>query len=209
MSTVEVDLLIIVYGSCSRDPDTDERFSGYEQRRVEISLKPKIPLSATVSMQAKHEWMNFFLLGIGLDVKHSRNWRCEFCTKKARETVWMMASWMHLSPPKLNCYVHNICDGAHGKCYEKLSNCNQELGAMVGHPPNPLPRSSRPAGKTEYPLSASCACCEREETAQKHQLKQCMSCKVTRYCSAECQRPDWPRHKQFCKAVKDVKWVWN
>ncbi|KAF9015927.1 hypothetical protein BDZ89DRAFT_962340 [Hymenopellis radicata] len=161
------------------------------------------------SMAAKHRFMQQYLFNIALDCKHSRNWRCEFCKKQARETVWMTASWMHLSPPRMVCYVHNICDSAHGECHEKLAALNEEMGRATGCPPNALPRSEVPAGRTEYPLSASCAHCERDETAQRNTLKQCMRCKVTRFVLADCQRPDWPRHKDFCKAVEDVKWIWN
>ncbi|KAF8292379.1 hypothetical protein DL93DRAFT_921477 [Clavulina sp. PMI_390] len=30
----------------------------------------------------------------------------------------------------------------------------------------------------------------------------CVRCKLQCYCSVECQKPDWRRHKKFCKAEK-------
>ncbi|GMI42759.1 hypothetical protein TeGR_g13886 [Tetraparma gracilis] len=35
--------------------------------------------------------------------------------------------------------------------------------------------------------------------------KKCAACKAVRYCSADCQRGDWKRHKSVCKAVKRIK----
>ncbi|KAJ7579784.1 hypothetical protein C8J56DRAFT_1169624 [Mycena floridula] len=207
--SVAVELKVILYGSCSRDPDNDDRFTGDDQRRAEIDLQPQIPVSSMVSMQTKQQWITRLLCSIGNDIKHSRNWRCEFCKKKARETVWTWASWMHLSPPRLQCYVHSICDAARGSCHDTLVAVTNEMGRMTGCPLNVLPQPKLPEGEERFSLAASCACCERQETAQKHQLKQCTRCKVTRYCSVECQQPDWPRHKDFCKTVKEVKWVWS
>ncbi|KAK2957069.1 hypothetical protein BLNAU_7899 [Blattamonas nauphoetae] len=36
-------------------------------------------------------------------------------------------------------------------------------------------------------------------------LFQCSSCKLVKYCSQECQRSDWPRHKRFCKISTSLK----
>ncbi|KIY44244.1 hypothetical protein FISHEDRAFT_67841 [Fistulina hepatica ATCC 64428] len=35
---------------------------------------------------------------------------------------------------------------------------------------------------------------------QSGSLRQCSSCHTVRYCSKECQRADWPRHKPLCKS---------
>ena len=42
-----------------------------------------------------------------------------------------------------------------------------------------------------------CAECGQEEGAVS--LKTCMSCKLVKYCNAECQRNHWPKHKKPCK----------
>jgi hypothetical protein len=77
----EVILTVILYGSSSRDPsDIEERFSNaIEQRRLELQLRPRIPIESAGSMESKTRWMDRFLKELGIDVKHSRNWRCEFC----------------------------------------------------------------------------------------------------------------------------------
>ena len=39
---------------------------------------------------------------------------------------------------------------------------------------------------------------------RNHGSKICASCKAARYCSAECQRRSWKRHKPLCKKIKDL-----
>lgn len=43
----------------------------------------------------------------------------------------------------------------------------------------------------------TCSYCETNERAK---MKTCARCRVARYCSADCQRADWPRHKPGCTA---------
>jgi plasmid rolling circle replication initiator protein Rep len=40
-----------------------------------------------------------------------------------------------------------------------------------------------------------CNLCENKATYQ------CGKCKITRYCSKECQIEDWERHKKICKKL--------
>ena len=76
---------VIVYGSCSRDPaDYDERFpdnGAMDQRRAELELRPKIPARYMGSVALRTEYMQQLAKSVSLDVKHSRNWRCEFCSQ--------------------------------------------------------------------------------------------------------------------------------
>ncbi|KAJ7083614.1 hypothetical protein B0H15DRAFT_784850 [Mycena belliarum] len=121
-----IELLVIVYGSCSRDPNDDDRF-GPEQRRVEITLNfPTIPNEAR-TLAEREEWLHLFLRGTLEDMTHNRNWQCEFCTKHARETYWMPNSWMHLSPPRVCCYVHNVCNTVAGPCADQLRLASIQL----------------------------------------------------------------------------------
>ena len=50
--------------------------------------------------------------------------------------------------------------------------------------------------------SRLCACCGTAEllSGGAGEYKSCSRCKATHYyCSKECQRRDWPSHKQICK----------
>ena len=42
------------------------------------------------------------------------------------------------------------------------------------------------------------SCCGCEQEFPKTALKRCSHCDRVQYCSKECQRKNWPRHKQFC-----------
>ncbi|KAJ7653202.1 hypothetical protein DFH06DRAFT_1204952 [Mycena polygramma] len=201
---------VIVYGSCSRDPDDDDRF-GPEQRRVEITLNPTIHTDpTTMSMDQRKQWIEGFWQRIRPDMKHNRNWQCEFCEKPARETVWMWASWMKISPPRLKCYIHNICNAARGPCSEQLDELNSEMGRITGCPLNGLAREAKSLinGQQKFPLSSSCAVCHNEMKESRKNLKQCSKCELTRYCSVGCQRADWKRHKECCQVVTEVEWHW-
>ncbi|KAJ7318197.1 hypothetical protein DFH08DRAFT_917638 [Mycena albidolilacea] len=159
-------------------------------------------------MEKKSLWLQDFLRKIGPDMKHNRNWRCEFCKTHARETVWMNASWMHLSPPRANSYVHNICDAGAGPCAEQVYQSSAEMARLSGVPPSPRP-PPKLYSEEKFPLSSSCAVCNNDTEKSRKNLKQCAKCELTRYCSVDCQRTDWSRHKVCCKAVKEVKWHWT
>lgn len=42
--------------------------------------------------------------------------------------------------------------------------------------------------------------CNKQET-YINEFKRCSACKITFYCSKECQRKDWDRHKQECHKI--------
>lgn len=55
-------------------------------------------------------------------------------------------------------------------------------------------------------LEQRCSACyspPASEPASK--LQRCSACKVVRYCSAGCQRRDWPTHRDECKALKAIQ----
>ncbi|TFK80178.1 hypothetical protein K466DRAFT_592002 [Polyporus arcularius HHB13444] len=41
----------------------------------------------------------------------------------------------------------------------------------------------------------------------KKGASRCAQCQTVWYCGAECQRADWPDHKQSCKSLKGGRWV--
>ncbi|KAJ7148884.1 hypothetical protein C8R46DRAFT_916588, partial [Mycena filopes] len=109
-------------------------------------------------------------------------------------------------PSRVLSQVHNICDAGEGPCYEELRKSAAYVARISGVPPvgPPLPRTQE-----TYPMSASCLVCNNEASESRKSLKKCARCELTRYCSVDCQRQDWKRHKDCCKVVKEVKWVWN
>lgn len=45
-------------------------------------------------------------------------------------------------------------------------------------------------------------CLERASKNPRALLKACSRCRATKYCSAECQKADWPSHKRACAAAE-------
>ncbi|KAI0667221.1 hypothetical protein C8Q78DRAFT_1071983 [Trametes maxima] len=139
------------------------------------------------------------------DVKHSKDWTCEWCGLPARESHVETLSWQHLEPPRLVIYIHFVCD-MEARHVRQGIEVNRNFLSMVHGgslgPAQPPPPPRMP-GET-YPLAGSCACCQRDVTAGKDDLKRCSRCKLTRYCGAECQKKDWARHKVTCGMVFSV-----
>ena len=46
---------------------------------------------------------------------------------------------------------------------------------------------------------ALCIVCNKDKP-----LQDCSGCNFMKYCSTDCQRADWPRHKTKCKEIKDL-----
>ena len=49
------------------------------------------------------------------------------------------------------------------------------------------------APEAQFRWSSACIVCDRTDGT-----KQCGRCKLTSYCSRNCQKADWPRHKAVC-----------
>ncbi|KAJ7682308.1 hypothetical protein DFH06DRAFT_1160807 [Mycena polygramma] len=54
--------------------------------------------------------------------------------------------------------------------------------------------------KLKYQLR-NCANCSKPESCntEGEKFKVCARCKIARYCSARCQKKDWPKHKRRCE----------
>lgn len=124
-----LQLTMIAYGSSKDDPVDDfVRFTGNDQRRVEVQATPLVPASLVGNVAQLTAWAQNVARGLVIDIKHSQQWHCEFCgesfvpsslllvanhillpaDKLARETSVNFASWVHLTPPRLNVYVSSV-----------------------------------------------------------------------------------------------------
>ena len=60
-------------------------------------------------------------------------------------------------------------------------------------------RDSIDKATSSYRRCYTCYTCGKDEDCS---LKKCSACKYVSYCSVECQRKDWKKHKSVCKAKK-------
>ena len=86
----------------------------------------------------------------------------------------------------LHC-VYAIC--CHGKCEQSAEAALKAVNSIAV-------RGLRFEADTGMKMiKRGCSvCCDTDH------LQQCGRCKMTRYCSAECQKSDWPKHKKVCAA---------
>ncbi|KZV64699.1 hypothetical protein PENSPDRAFT_587942 [Peniophora sp. CONT] len=198
-------LLVILYGSRKREEVSLERFNGDQQRRVEIDMKPRLPRSGMTPSEV-YEWARHFVGANYQSFKHSQKWHCEYCDKPARMSESQMMSWTHLNPPRMNIYMHFVCNPSVGPCADIVRQTIVDAARISGMPPPP--RRTTRENPMDWPTMGACAGCEKDDTS-KHTTKVCAGCQLTRYCSAACQKGHWREHKAFCKMEKTVTWTWD
>ena len=75
------------------------------------------------------------------------------------------------------------------------------FGALVSGSETPHTSEEPNFGDDDiFPMNGSCANCYQ---SPKKSFFKCTSCKLTRYCSKECQKADWKLHKKskaHCKS---------
>ncbi|KAJ6604447.1 hypothetical protein DFH09DRAFT_1122728 [Mycena vulgaris] len=176
---------------------------GFEGRHVKINMRPSIPSIDTVQAQS---WTRGFVLELVKDVKHSGKWRCSQCGNPARDIQIDIISWLHVPEPKMIIYIHQLCENKDGPCDRAAKAESDIWRRQAGQPPNP-PNSTRNINPVEQPLSRSCAQCHRDPNDPPElKLKRCSRCRLIRYCSVECQKADYQRHKTICKRVVGIEY---
>ncbi|KAJ7837822.1 hypothetical protein B0H14DRAFT_2790689 [Mycena olivaceomarginata] len=119
---------------------------------VHVTLRPILPANLTTTDQ-RIKWINGFFWKISRDMRHTADWRCEFCTKEAREIVKINATWMRLDPPRAKSYIHNVCDANTGPCAEVLRIMETEMARLNGLPPTLPPTTQTRRKKKNHPLA--------------------------------------------------------
>lgn len=55
-----------------------------------------------------------------------------------------------------------------------------------------------------FKVEESCLGCRQTESGNPWKLKTCSRCKVAKYCSVDCQKEDFGRHKVSCRIIKNL-----
>ena len=87
-----------------------------------------------------------------------------------------------------------VSDGEDGVAASVLQKERNLVAAGLGT------QSMTERNKASATIAASYTCAA--PGCVKTGLFQCSNCKLVRYCSVDCQRGDWKRHKSTCKAKK-------
>ncbi|KIM39101.1 hypothetical protein M413DRAFT_12412 [Hebeloma cylindrosporum] len=131
------------------------------------------------------------------DLKHTNAWECAGCGEPARETLYDMASWIHLPQPRVVFYSRTVDSSPLRGGKEHLSSSDQcpDEGddSISDRRYSPNASTVGEAGWTDESVALTSA--------------RCGGCKLVRYCGADCQNQDWKRHKKICKTINSVKWV--
>lgn len=64
-------------------------------------------------------------------------------------------------------------------------------------------RFTLPTAHTDQPKKARCLKCGAATTKAGNSLLKCAKCKTAQYCSPDCQKKDWKKHKQMCKQTQE------
>jgi len=97
----------------------------------------------------------------------------------ARKVFSAGIHWESVSAPKYN-WPLSVLDNFVLNLKHEVQTRFQENG---------IPISVNTSG-----IPDKCFVCSKEG-----KLKRCASCKIATYCSIDCQKKDWPTHKQICK----------
>ncbi|EJT97384.1 hypothetical protein DACRYDRAFT_119493 [Dacryopinax primogenitus] len=162
------------------------------------------------------------------EMKYAGEWTCFACGKQAHELVHHPMSWLQAQPGFVMDYVHMVCSREEPKCAGVIEESNKELTTEMGmepgaaggesgdipqEAPGAVAQEPKAEGKekevekgndSQHPSSAppagGCAVCHKQG-----KTLQCSRCKTIRYCSPECQKTDYSRHKGVCRWVDNVE----
>jgi ankyrin repeat protein len=110
----------------------------------------------------------------------------------------------------VNNYGHSALSAAvltnHADCVRALVKAGADITIQVkGETVENLLKRTNNGDELRAALLSSASrqrICEECEYATRGKMKKCGACKLTYYCSRDCQLANWPLHKQECKACE-------
>ncbi|KAJ6506621.1 hypothetical protein C8R45DRAFT_1208676 [Mycena sanguinolenta] len=138
-----------------------------------------------------------FVEKIGPELTHNSNeWVCRECGLPANDIAWMS---MYTTQLHRRCTVL-ISPGCR-KCARRMERGALRVSEGIQNRRsadddtaiNIITRPSALSGG----FSSTCLTCRKPATG----MLRCGNCKLVRYCSADCQKKDWARHKTICRTI--------
>lgn len=152
----------------------------------------------------------FRILGMGKIAQMPAGLSMTTRTTTMTSTVTTMATEASSSTPPQTEAVCSNCQ-AEGTDEQKLSACARCQGARYCskecqrshwrmHKPSCFSKAEASARKDVYKETRvkNCVFCQKSELSTGTKLRECSVCESVRYCSKECQKQDWSRHKKHC-----------
>jgi len=172
--------------------------------RLEIEMEIPIPHKIKTLGQLS-QWEMFTALNMIGDLKFSHDWGCAACNAPARENINSRASAIHLPQPQYTVFAHPICSTRSAPCIAYVDRQTRRLLPNSTGMDDAREEMRLNPNQPVWGLNSSCAECESDLTAGSGHLQRCSGCGLTRYCSRDCQKADYSRHKMVCQASKSIK----
>ena len=97
-----------------------------------------------------------------------------------------------------------LLEGVMGVVLEQLALPKGSSGERNRTPRAPRTQATQSQSQSQsQPQKESCLKCGAATTKAGNPLLRCSKCKTVNYCSPDCQKKDWKKHKQMCKQVQE------
>lgn len=94
----------------------------------------------------------------------------------------------------------SLLEGVMGVVLNQLALQKGSSGERNRSPRAPRTQATQSQSQSQ---EESCLKCGAATTKAGNPLLRCSKCKTVKYCSPDCQKKDWKKHKQMCKQVQE------
>lgn len=138
--------------------------------------------------------------------------RCAWCDLSFERAPWM-ASWLYCcshTPNRVHNYsllFHNGCEVPFHAQLEETNRINALKHIpweIEKYPPDALKKVYQDCLREHAHDGASCDNCHVSQQ-KNFRLKTCTGCKAVKYCSVECSKENWSKHKAFCLRAQEQR----
>ena len=132
------------------------------------------------SQQEDAKYMALMINTFSAELLHKAPFRCVVCARPASKLLNNLMSYLSQAEPRVHDLPQPVCSA--GSCEIGARQQWQEVLLQVGR-------------DAQIEVNQAYACRRCGKTSG---LSKCSRCCVISYCSRDCQKADWPAHKQVC-----------